>query len=155
MTQSVDNQRFKKMFTFLREHKLVRNQQDFTERIGSDKSTISQIMNNRLAIPNHLFANVNKAFPFIDDEWLRSGKGEMLKPNYTQHIYGGERITQTGNITDGDSPALVAALAEMSEQRKMFASELESRQREMDRLLSMHERLLSLLESERMDKRDE
>lgn len=139
MTQSVDNQRFKKMFTFLREHKLVRNQQDFTERIGSDKSTISQIMNNRLAIPNHLFANVNKAFPFIDDEWLRSGKGEMLKPNYTQHIYGGERITQTGNITDGDSSALMAALSELTEMRKLLASALETNQRTNDRLLTLLE----------------
>lgn len=139
MTQSIDNQRFKELFVFLREHKLVRNQQDFTERIGSDKSTISQIMNNRLAVPNNMFANVNKAFPFIDEEWLRTGKGAMLKPNYTQQIYGGERITQTGNITDGDSAALMAALNEITEMRKLLATALESTQKTNDRLLTLLE----------------
>ncbi len=75
----IENQRFKEVFVFLKENKYVRNQQDFTERIGSNKSTISQIMNNRIRIPNNLFANINAAFPRINPHWLRTGEGEMLK----------------------------------------------------------------------------
>jgi hypothetical protein len=138
----IDNQRFKDVFAYLRENKHVRNQQDFTERIGSDKSTVSQIMNDRISIPNNLFAGVANAFPFISEEWLRTGIGTMLKSTYTQQIFGDGQTTQTGNITT-DSPALIIALHEITAMRKMLADALNANQRTNDRLLSLLENLQS------------
>lgn len=74
-----ENQRLKQLLDYLRANKYVRNQQDFVERIGSDKSTISQVMNERISVPNGLFGCVISAFPFVNERWLRSGEGEMLK----------------------------------------------------------------------------
>ena len=37
-----ETERLRAVFDYLRENKIVRNQQDFVERIGSDKSTVSQ-----------------------------------------------------------------------------------------------------------------
>lgn len=137
----IENQRFKDVFIYLRENKHVRNQQDFTERIGSDKSTVSQIMNDRIAIPNHLFGSVGKAFPFIDDEWIRSGHGTMLKSTFTQQIYGGKGITQTGNVCESESGALILALTEITEMRKLLADALQANQRTNDRLLTLLENI--------------
>lgn len=137
----IENQRFRDVFMYLREHKHVRNQQDFTERIGSDKSTVSQIMNERITIPNHLFVNVADAFPFIDDEWIRTGNGTMLKSTITQQIYGGEKITQTGNINDADSEILMHAMNEITEMRKLLADALQANQRTNDRLLTLLENI--------------
>lgn len=75
----IDNHRFKALLVYLKENKHIRNQQDFTERIGSHKTTISLIANNRSSIPNNLFEKIEAAFPFINVEWLLTGEGDMLK----------------------------------------------------------------------------
>ena len=49
------NQRIKILISYLKDNKKIRNQQDFVERIGSDKSTVSQIINEKIAVPNSLF----------------------------------------------------------------------------------------------------
>ena len=74
----IDNNRFKEMMDYLKKNRYIRNQQDFTERVNSDKATVSQIMNDKLAIPNNMFGNISTAFPFISTEWLKSGAGNML-----------------------------------------------------------------------------
>lgn len=76
--KGADNLRIKQVFEFLKENKAVRNQQDFTERIGSDKSTISLVINGKKPIPNNMFASILRAFPMINPAWLQSGIGSML-----------------------------------------------------------------------------
>lgn len=83
---TVDNERFITLVSYLKENRYIRNQQDFTERVKSDKSTVSQIMNNRITIPNKMFVNILSAFPFISPEWLLTGEGEMLKKNSNEEI---------------------------------------------------------------------
>lgn len=122
-----ENQRLKELLDYLREHKYVRNQQDFVERIGSDKSTISQVMNGRISVPNGLFGGVVSAFPFVDEHWLRSGEGEMIKPSVQQTSYGNHspNLNGTGNSVL-DSASLDRAfdtidklLEEIASQRKL------------------------------------
>jgi hypothetical protein len=100
---NIDNERFIYLVSYLKENRYIRNQQDFTERVKSDKSTVSQIMNNKITIPNKMFANILNAFPFISLEWLITGEGEMLKNSTIStrdnlNISGGNK----GNIRQGD-----------------------------------------------------
>ncbi|MBS1353358.1 MAG: S24 family peptidase [Coprobacter sp.] len=75
----IDNKRFKEMVGYLKDNRYIRNQQDFVERVNSDKTTVSQIMNDKIPAPNIMFGNISAAFPFISIEWLKHGEGEMLK----------------------------------------------------------------------------
>jgi phage repressor protein C with HTH and peptisase S24 domain len=75
----VDNKRYNELIFFLKQTKIIRNQQDFVERIGSDKATVSQIVNNKISIPNKMFVEIGRVFPNISIEWLKNGEGEMLK----------------------------------------------------------------------------
>lgn len=79
-------------------------------------------------------------FPELNPGWIMTGDGDMLKPNYTQKVYGGEKITQTGDINDGISSVLIQAMSEISEMRKLLSSALEANQRTNDRLLSLLEK---------------
>lgn len=84
-----DNQRFTEMLDYLKNSRIIRNQQDFTERVGSDKATISQIKNGKLSIPNKLFNKIEEAFPSISTSWLMTGEGPMLK---TEEEQGGTMV---------------------------------------------------------------
>lgn len=79
-------------------------------------------------------------FPELNPGWIMTGDGDMLRPNYTQKVYGGEKITQTGDINDGISSVLIQAMSEISEMRKLLSSALEANQRTNDRLLSLLEK---------------
>lgn len=76
---TAENKRIQDVYEYLKRNRYVRNQQDFTEKIGSDKTTISQILNHRIAVPNNMFVKIEDSFPFINRRWIKSGEGEMLK----------------------------------------------------------------------------
>lgn len=134
---TIDNQRIKKVVDYLKNNRYIRNQQDFTERIGSDKATVSQVLNNRINIPNNMFVSVVNAFPFVSEDWMRTGEGEMLKPAYTQNVHGGKNFTQTCDVNAIPVETLNKALDEISEQRKL----VQKAQEQMDRLLAIVERM--------------
>lgn len=83
-----ENERFREMIKYLKENRYIRNQQDFSERVNSDKSTVSQIMNDRISIPNNMFVNIANAFQFISIEWLKNGIGEITGNNTNITNYG-------------------------------------------------------------------
>jgi transcriptional regulator with XRE-family HTH domain len=89
-------QRFERIIKFLIANKKVRNQQHFVEEIHSDKATVSQIKNGKMKIPNNMFANIETAFPDISSDWLKTGKGEMIKSNQTEHytVVIGKKLKQ-------------------------------------------------------------
>lgn len=121
----IDNQRFRQMVEYLKKSRHIRNQQDFTERVGSDKATISQVMNNRIAVPKVLYFSIAEAFPFISIEWLKNGDGEMLQSHYTQNVTSGENFSQTGNVTVLAPATLNKAFEEIAAQRKLTEQALE------------------------------
>ena len=90
-----DNQRVKVLVSFLKENKRIRNQQDFVERIGSDKSTVSQVLSDKLPIPNNMFDKICNAFPDVSQSWLRTGEGNMLRDDKLTEVH----IPESGGIT--------------------------------------------------------
>lgn len=91
----------------MKQKRIIRNQQDFTERIGYDKSTVSQIMNDRVAVPNRMIENICIAFPMINERWLLTGEGSMLNPQpqtVNGHYVTGSHNNIAGqNLIIGDS----------------------------------------------------
>lgn len=75
------NFRIKKAYEYLKREHVIRNQQHFTECIGSDKSTVSQVLNGKINAPNNMFASVAAAFPQLNMNWVLTGEGEMLNPD--------------------------------------------------------------------------
>lgn len=134
---TIDNQRIKKVVDYLKNNRYIRNQQDFTERIGSDKATVSQVLNNRINIPNNMFASIVDAFPFVSEDWMRTGEGEMVKPTNTQHVKDGEYFTQTGDVNAIPADILHKALDEISEMRKALTQALTTNQSHTERLLGI------------------
>lgn len=140
---TIDNQRIKKVVDYLKNNRYIRNQQDFTERIGSDKATVSQVINNRINIPNNMFASIADAFPFVSEDWMRTGEGDMVKATNTQHVKDGEYFTQTGDVNAIPADILHKALDEISEMRKALTQALTTNQSHTERLLGIVENMTS------------
>ena len=138
-----DNSRFKKMMEYLKNQRYIRNQQEFSEIVNSDKTTVSQIMNNRINIPNIMFGSIERAFPFISLDWLRTGEGEMLKSGISQTSHGDNspNINGSGNRLESASSLLDKALDEISEMRKALTDALAVNQQHTERLISIIEDL--------------
>lgn len=141
----VDTERLRAAFEYLRKNKVVRNQQDFVERIGSDKSTVSQIFNGHIQIPNILFGKVVEAFPQFSEEWLRFGEGEMLKPGVQQISYGdmSPNLNGKGNSVNFVTEDLKIFVEELSAQRRISERTLtllEKKDEQIDRLISIIEK---------------
>lgn len=140
-----ETERLKAVFDYLRENKIVHNQQNFVERIGSDKSTVSQILNGRIPIPNILFGKVVAAFPQFDEGWLRSGEGSMLKPSVQQTSYGDHspNVNGDGNRIACNGVEAERFFDELIAQRGLTEralSLLEKRDSQIDRLISLLEK---------------
>lgn len=74
----VELERIKQAFDYLKSNKLIRNQQDFVERINSDRSTVSQILNGKKEA-NILFVHkMKQSFEMLSEDWLIEGSGEMI-----------------------------------------------------------------------------
>lgn len=115
---AIDNERFKTLIQYLKNKRIVRNQQDFSERIDYNKATLSLILNNKIRIPENMFSSIGTAFPYINTEWLRTGQGNMLRNtpitnNATIHINNSPNSgNNSGNITtNGGSHTTTAPTA--------------------------------------------
>ena len=75
----VKNQRVGELVAELKKRHIIRNQSHFAEIVGSDKATISEILNEKIEVPNNLFGKILDKFPVVSREWLESGVGSMFR----------------------------------------------------------------------------
>ena len=133
------------MVGYLKKNRYIRNQQDFTERVKSNKATVSQIMNNKIPIPNIMFGSISMAFPFISVDWLKTGEGSMLNSSISQTANGDHNTQVAGNANHvNNSSTLDKALDEISQQRQLVEKSHEltaNAQRQIDRLLAIIEKM--------------
>jgi len=73
-----DIQSIKEAFDYLKSNKYFRNQQDFVERIGSDKATVSQILSGKKTYDERFVCKIVKAFPVLNEKWFNGESDEML-----------------------------------------------------------------------------
>jgi SOS-response transcriptional repressor LexA len=74
------NRRFADMLETLKKKGVVRNQQQFVEMVGVDKSLVSNVKNEKVPLSDDLLQKVEKAFPMVSVDWIKSGEGPMILP---------------------------------------------------------------------------
>ena len=84
------------------------------------------------------------AFPNININWLATGEGEMLKNSNNTISEGDNNITVGGdasNITNNSEKALMLAMSELSEMRKLLAESIAVNKEQSQRFLGIIESL--------------
>ena len=116
---------------------------EFTRRLGLKTTAgVFQLINGKTKSLSHeMKTKILESYPEINQEWLETGEGEMLKTNYTQNVYGDGQTTQTGDIHNADCEALMRAMDEITEMRKSFSQALERKDEQISRLIALLENI--------------
>ena len=72
-------ERLKNAIEILKNQHIIRNQQEFVERIGYNKSSVSLILNGRTPLSKQFVSKVCEVFPMLNSKYLFDGVGEVMR----------------------------------------------------------------------------
>ena len=133
------NQRIAELLAALKKSHVVRNQSHFAEIIGSDKATVSEILNGRIEVPNNFVGKILDKFPSVNPVWLESGEGQMFREQATPPGSAVPGVQIAGDYTNfGDQRVSIVSDEMMSYLRE--------EQRQSAVQLSQINRLIAIVE---------
>ena len=123
------NQRLKVLIFELRKRKKVYSQAEFAEIVGISRTQFSEIVTGKRRLSDKAIHKIISAIPEINEEWLRTGEGEIFKSqtsttgNSSVSI-AGEEITDN-NIQVNTDETIAKLIAEVAAQRRVTEKVLE------------------------------
>ena len=123
------NQRLKVLIFELRKRKRVYSQAEFAEIVGISRTQFSEIVTGKRRLSDKAIHKIISAIPEINEEWLRTGEGEIFKSQTSTATNGavsinGEEITDN-NIQVNTDATIAQLIAEVAAQRRVTEKVLE------------------------------
>lgn len=122
------NQRLRKVVNELKNQRKVYSDADFARIVDIPRGDLSQMMSGKRKVSKRCVSNSLAQFPEINEEWLRSGKGEMLKNSASAQNHSvsmaGEEIKEN-NIRVNSDDTIAMLVAEVAAQRRLTEKVLE------------------------------
>lgn len=81
------NQRVSDVIRFLIFSKVALDKQDLAQKLGYNVSSFSQIINGRVPLSNKFVEKLIEFAPNLNEHWLKTGEGEMLKVPATLTVF--------------------------------------------------------------------
>lgn len=122
------NQRVREVVNELKRQRKVYSDADCARIINVEKAEFSRIMSGKRQVSQRCVENLLANFPEINEEWLRTGEGEMLNTsasasNHSIAIAGEEIKENSINVNTDDTIARL--IAEVAAQRRVTEKVLE------------------------------
>lgn len=123
------NQRVRLVVNDLKERRKIYSDADCARLIGIEKADFSKMMAGKKPITQRSVGRLLAQFPEINEEWLRTGEGEMLNShsasaeNHSISIAGEEVKENKINVNTDETIAML--VAEVAAQRKLTEKVLE------------------------------
>ena len=123
------NQRLKILIVELKKRRKVYSQAEFAEIVGISRTQFSEIVTGKRILSDRAIHKIISAIPEINEEWLRTGEGEMLKAPTSTASGGsvsiaGEDIKEN-NIQVNTDATIAQLIAEVAAQRRVTEKVLE------------------------------
>lgn len=106
----------KQRFKAVREHYGL-SMGAFGDKIGLSASGVSAIEYGTRSLSEKHIKLIHAAFPEVDEEWLRSGNGEMISSNNSSLM---DALAKTYNLTALECDIIKAFLDMDSDQQRVF-----------------------------------
>lgn len=117
------NQRLREAVNLLKDQRKVRSDAECANDLGIDKADLSRMMSGKRPISQRFVGSFVRHFPEINEEWLRTGEGEMLKiasaiaENHSISIAGDD--VRENNIHMNSDETIAKLIDEVSAQRRL------------------------------------
>lgn len=100
-----DTKRVNKAFRWLLWMELVDDKKTFAEKLGSERSHVTKVLNGHLPFSNSFVNMILAKFPGIFNAiWLKTGTGEMLVDNSSFPTYIRDVNGSVSNVDVADKP---------------------------------------------------
>lgn len=122
------NQRLKDLINELKRQRRILNQAELAQLAGISRTQFSELVTGTRKISDKAIHKIGSALPEINEEWLRTGVGEMLKftasaKNHSVSIAGEEIKENKINVNADETIAML--IAEVAAQRRVTEKVLE------------------------------
>ena len=116
------NQRINQLVNSLKELRKVRSAADLARMIQLDKAELSRMLTGKKPVNQLLVERLLKTFPEINEVWLRTGEGDMLKnlalaDNQAVALAADE--IKDNKISVNTDQTIAILVAELSAQRRL------------------------------------
>lgn len=117
------NQRFKEIADELKNQRKVYTYADLARILDVPRGDLSQMMSGKRKVSKRCVSNLLANFPEINEDWLLTGEGEMLKntsavaENHSVSIAGTEIKENKINVNADET--IASLIAEVAAQRRL------------------------------------
>lgn len=122
------NQRLKIVIDELKRQRKILNQAEFAQLSGISRTQFSELVTGKRKISDKTIHKIISSFPEINEDWLKTGKGEMLKNSASAQNHSvsmaGEEIKEN-NIRVNSDDKIAMLVAEIAAQRRLTEKVLE------------------------------
>ena len=125
-------ERINKAFLYLKNKGIIHTQKDVAKTMGASASNVSSALSGvESVLTDKFMSRFNESFGgLFNDEWLRAGEGEMLKPTVFQSNENGDNI-------QGNSVTVNKIEKDYIEIIKRQSEQISKGQEQIDKLLSI------------------
>lgn len=117
------NQRLKILIDELKKRRDILSQAELAEIVGISRTQFSELVTGKRQISDKTIHKITNAIPELNEDWLRTGEGEMLKDtsavadNHSVSIAGSEIKENKINVNADET--IASLLAEVAAQRRL------------------------------------
>ena len=117
------NQRLKILIDELKKRRDILSQAELAEIVGISRTQFSELVTGKRQISDKTIRKITAAIPELNEGWLRTGEGEMLKDtsaiaeNHSVSIAGTEIKENKINVNADET--IASLIAEVAAQRRL------------------------------------
>ena len=117
------NQRLKILIDELKKRRDILSQAELAEIVGISRTQFSELVTGKRHISDKAIHKITNAIPELNEDWLRTGEGEMLKnisavaENHSVSIAGTEIKENKINVNADET--IASLIAEVAAQRRL------------------------------------
>lgn len=140
------NQRLRKIIDELKASRNVYTDADFARIVDVSRSELSQMLSGKRPVSKRIVSNLLTNFPSINEDWLMTGEGEMLKsPSYSQNV-------SPTVLTDDHSTAIAGNknVVNADQTIAMLVAEVAAQRRVTEKVLEQNSELLAIVAGKKL-----
>lgn len=134
------NQRLRKIINELKNARSVYTDADLARIIDVSRSELSQMLSGKRPVSKRVVSNLLTKFPEINEDWLRTGVGEMLNSSYSKIATPLINAEDSATAFIGDNNKVNA-----DQTIAMLVAEVAAQRRVTEKVLEQNSELLAMI----------